>query len=74
MHDDACEAPDVLPPHYLFPFHRMQKMTVKIRTLRETAKLSLRIPLNSPDGSSVASIDVDKLLDPDGAFSSDDEA
>jgi len=51
----------------------MQKMTVKMRTMRETAKLSLRIPLNSPSGSSVGSIDVEKLLDPDGAFSSDDE-
>ena len=52
----------------------MQKMTVKMRTLRETAKQSLRLPLNSPNGSSVASIDMEKLLDPDGAFSSDDEA
>lgn len=52
----------------------MQKMTVKIKTLRETAKLNLKLPLNSPNGSSVASIDVEKLLDPDGAFSSDDDA
>ena len=49
----------------------MQKMTVKMKTLRETAKLNLKLPLNSPNGSSV---DVEKLLDPDGAFSSDDDA
>ena len=54
-------------------WNRMHKMTMKMKTLKETAKLSLRIPMTSPDGSSVASIDVEKLLDPDAAFSSDDE-
>ena len=52
---------------------RMHKMTMKMKTLKETAKLSLGIPMTSPDGSSVASIDVEKLLDPDAAFSSDGE-